>query len=160
MAVAYIGLGTNKGNKRRNLITASAYLAERAGEISALSAFYETEPWGFSSDELFLNAALKLETALPPLELLELTQDIEKKLGRTHKSINGHYEDRTIDIDILAYDNLIMDTPGLVLPHPHMHERLFVLEPLMEIAPGYTHPVLGKTIRELYRLLILSGGKE
>ena len=134
MAIAYLALGTNIGNKRRNMITAAALLAERVGDVLALSGFYETEPWGFQSENTFLNAALQLETALSPLELLKATQEIEIEMGRTQKS-NGAYHDRIIDIDILLYDDLVMQTPELTLPHPLMHERLFVMEPLAEIAP-------------------------
>jgi 2-amino-4-hydroxy-6-hydroxymethyldihydropteridine diphosphokinase len=88
MAIAYLGLGTNIGNKRRNMITAAALLAERVGDVLALSGFYETEPWGFESENFFLNAAVKLKTSFPPLELLQITQQIEKELGRAEKS-NG-----------------------------------------------------------------------
>ena len=100
MAIAYLSLGTNLGNKRRNLITAAALLAERVGDILALSGFYETEPWGFDSENTFLNAALKLRTSLSPSALLTVTQAIEKELGRTVKS-KDFYQDRVIDIDIL-----------------------------------------------------------
>ena len=130
------------------MITAAALLAERVGDVLALSGFYETEPWGFQSDNTFLNAALQLETSLSPLELLKATQQIELEMGRTQKS-NGAYHDRIIDIDILLYDDLILQTPELTLPHPLMHERQFVMEPLAEIASGVVHPVLGKTIGEL-----------
>lgn len=130
------------------MITAAALLAERVGDVLALSGFYETEPWGFQSDNTFLNAALQLHTLLPPLQLLYATQEIEKEMGRKQKS-NGVYHDRIIDIDILLYDDLILQTPELVLPHPLMHERGFVLEPLVEIAPNVVHPVLGKTILAL-----------
>lgn len=148
MAIAYLALGTNIGNKRRNMITAAALLAERVGDVLALSGFYETEPWGFQSDNAFLNAALQLETSLPPLELLKATQQIEIEMGRTQKS-NGAYHDRIIDIDILLYDDLILRTPELTLPHPLMHERRFVMEPLAEIAPNLVHPVLKKTVIEI-----------
>lgn len=148
MAIAYLALGTNIGNKRRNMITAAALLAERVGDVLALSGFYETEPWGFQSDNTFLNAALQLETSLPPLELLKATQQIEIEMGRTQKS-NGAYHDRIIDIDILLYDDLILRTPELTLPHPLMHERRFVMEPLAEIAPNLVHPVLKKTVIEI-----------
>lgn len=148
MAIAYLALGTNIGNKRRNMITAAALLAERVGDVLALSGFYETEPWGFQSDNAFLNAALQLETSLPPLELLKATQQIEIEMGRTQKS-NGAYRDRIIDIDILLYDDLILRTPELTLPHPLMHERRFVMEPLAEIAPNLVHPVLKKTVIEI-----------
>lgn len=148
MAIAYLALGTNIGNKRRNMITAAALLAERVGDVLALSSFYETEPWGFQSENTFLNAALQLETALSPLELLKATQEIEIEMGRTQKS-NGAYHDRIIDIDILLYDDLVMQTPELTLPHPLMHERLFVMEPLAEIAPNVIHPVFKKPVISL-----------
>lgn len=148
MAIAYLALGTNIGNKRRNMITAAALLAERVGDVLALSGFYETEPWGFQSENTFLNAALQLDTSLSPLELLKATQEIEIEMGRTQKS-NGAYHDRIIDIDILLYDNLVLQTPELTLPHPLMHERLFVMEPLAEIAPNVIHPVFKKLVISL-----------
>lgn len=148
MAIAYLSLGTNIGNKRRNMITAAALLAERVGDILALSGFYETEPWGFESENFFLNAAVKLKTSFSPLELLQITQQIEKELGRTEKS-NGVYHDRIIDIDILLYDDEVLQTPELTLPHPLMHERKFVMDPLSEIAPLVVHPVLKERIIDL-----------
>ena len=148
MAIAYLALGTNIGNKRRNMITAAALLAERVGDVLALSGFYETEAWGFQSENTFLNAALQLDTSLSPLELLKATQEIEIEMGRTQKS-NGAYHDRIIDIDILLYDNLVLQTPELTLPHPLMHERLFVMEPLAEIAPNVIHPVFKKPVISL-----------
>lgn len=150
MAIAYLALGTNIGNKRRNMITAAALLAERVGDVLALSGFYETEPWGFQSENTFLNAALQLETSLSPLELLKATQQIEVQMGRTQKS-NGTYHDRIIDIDILLYDDLILQTPELTLPHPLMQDRRFVMEPLLEIAPNVVHPVFKKTVVSLMR---------
>lgn len=153
MAIAYLGLGSNLGNKRHNLIKAAALLAERAGDILALSSFYETAPWGFVSDNSFLNAAMKLETTLSPLELLETTQEIEKELGRTEKSNSSDYQDRVIDVDLLLYDDQILQTPVLTLPHPHLHERRFVLEPLAEIAPFCVVPVIGKSVAKLLELL-------
>ena len=152
MAIAYLALGTNIGNKRRNMITAAALLAERVGDVLALSGFYETEPWGFQSENTFLNAALQLETSLSPLELLKATQQIEVEMGRTQKS-NGTYHDRIIDIDILLYDDLILQTPELTLPHPLMQDRRFVMEPLLEIAPNVVHPVFKKTVVSLMREL-------
>lgn len=148
MAKAYIGLGTNIGNKRRNLITAAALLAERTGDVLSISSFYETEPWGFESDNTFLNAALLLETELEPLQLLSLTQEIEKEMGRTQKS-DGAYHDRIIDLDILLYDLCVINDAALVVPHPLMHKRQFVMEPLAEIAPMLVHPILNKTMLEL-----------
>ena len=148
MAIAYLALGTNIGNKRRNMITAAALLAERVGDVLALSGFYETEPWGFQSENTFLNAALQLDTSLSPLELLKATQEIEIEMGRTQKS-NCAYHDRIIDIDILLYEDLVLQTPELTLPHPLMHERLFVMEPLAEIAPNVIHPVFKKPVISL-----------
>ena len=148
MAIAYLALGTNIGNKRRNMITAAALLAERVGDVLALSGFYETDPWGFQSENTFLNAALQLDTSLSPLELLKATQEIEIEMGRTQKS-NGAYHDRIIDIDILLYEDLVLQTPELTLPHPLMHERLFVMEPLAEIAPNVIHPVFKKPVISL-----------
>lgn len=148
MAKAYLSLGTNLGNKRRNLVTAAALLAERAGDILVLSDIYETEPWGFESSHRFLNAALVLETSLSPSDLLQATRLIEIEMGRIAKS-DGSYEDRVIDIDLLMYDQVVMQTSRLTLPHPLMHKRRFVMEPLAEIAPDAVHPVFHKTMNQL-----------
>lgn len=148
MAIVYLGLGTNIGNRRGNLVKAAALLAERVGDILALSGFMETEPWGFESENLFLNAAIKMETPLTPDELLSATQAIEREMGREKKS-DGSYHDRVIDIDILLYDNRVIEKPGLIVPHPLMQERLFVMAPLAEIAPFERHPLLGQTFIEL-----------
>lgn len=148
----YIALGSNLGNKRRNLVTAAALLAERAGEVGAISSFYETEPWGFESEHSFLNAALMLETTLAPLDLLRLTQEVERELGRTAKT-DSVYHDRLIDIDLLLYGEEVIDQPGLQIPHPLMHRRAFVMTPMAEIAPAVVHPVLGKTMKVLSDLL-------
>lgn len=149
MAIVYLSLGSNLGNRRGQLIRASAKIAERAGDILALSDFYETAPWGFQSQYLFLNIAVKLETVCSPFELLAVTQQIERELGRTVKTSNSSYQNRLIDIDILLYDNMVLDTPELTLPHPLIHERLFVLEPLAEIAPQLIHPVMNCSIADL-----------
>ena len=148
----YIALGSNLGNKRRNLVTAAALLAERAGEVGAISSFYETEPWGFESEHSFLNAALMLDTTLAPLDLLRLTQEVECELGRTAKT-DSVYHDRLIDIDLLLYGEEVIDQPGLQIPHPLMHRRAFVMTPMAEIAPEVVHPVLGKTMKALSDLL-------
>lgn len=151
MATVYLGLGTNLGNKEANLRTAIYKLQERIGKQVSLSSFYETAPWGFESDHSFLNAAIGLETSLSPIEILHITQEIEKELGRTKKSVNGSYSDRLIDIDILLYDTLVLQTPELMIPHPLMTERDFVMKPLIEIAGNVIHPTRQKTLSELYQ---------
>ena len=151
MATVYLGLGTNLGNKEANLRTAIHKLQERIGKQVSLSSFYETAPWGFESDHSFLNAAIGLETSLSPIEILHITQEIEKELGRTKKSVNGSYRDRLIDIDILLYDTLVLQTPELTIPHPLMTERDFVMKPLIEIAGNVIHPTRQKTLSELYQ---------
>ena len=151
MATVYLGLGTNLGDKEANLRTAIYKLQERIGKQVSLSSFYETAPWGFKSDHSFLNAAIGLETNLSPIEVLHITQEIEKELGRTKKSVNGSYSDRLIDIDILLYDTLVLQTPELTIPHPLMTERDFVMNPLIEIAGNVIHPTRQKTLSELYQ---------
>lgn len=150
MAKVYLGLGTNMGDKEMNLRTAVQWINDRIGEVTSLSSFYETAPWGFVSDNSFLNGAVCVETELMPLEVLHRTQAIERELGRTHKSVDGVYSDRIIDIDLLLYEDVVMQSPELTLPHPLMTERGFVLEPLAEIAGEVVHPVRKQTIGELY----------
>lgn len=128
-------------------------IRKRVGEITSLSAYYITEPWGFDSQNSFLNAVCKVCTSLSPSEVLSVTQSIERDLGRMKKSINGQYSDRPIDIDILLYDNLVIDTPDLSIPHPLMHKRLFVMEPLTEIDPKLIHPVLHLSMEDILRNL-------
>ena len=114
---------------------AIALIGERVGKVQCVSSFIETEPWGFQSEHPFLNAACLVLTTLSPLECLDATQQIERELGRRTKSSGGIYHDRPIDIDLLMYDDLQLSTPRLTLPHPHMHERDFVMIPLREILP-------------------------
>lgn len=153
MTDLYIGLGSNLGDRRASLQTAVDMVQDRVGRVSALSSFYETEPWGFESDNLFMNAAARVETELTAEEALAVTQEIEREMGRMAKSSGGVYSDRPIDIDLLMYGSVQMNTPRLVLPHPLMHERLFVMQPLAEIAPDVVHPVLGITMSEIFSKL-------
>ena len=145
---AYLSLGTNLGDKEHNLVSAITEIGRRIGPVRAQSAFLATEPWGFESENTFLNAAIRVETELSPHALLKVTQQIERDMGRTQKStvncqlstVNCQlstvtYHDRIIDIDILLYDDLHINTPKLTIPHPHMYERDFVLIPLREILP-------------------------
>lgn len=151
MAEVYLGLGTNLGDKEANLDMAMEEIRKRVGEILSLSAYYITEPWGFDSKNAFLNAVCKVSTSLSPLDVLLTTQSIEKDLGRMKKSVNGQYSDRPIDIDILLYDDIVLDSPNLTIPHPLMHKRTFVMEPLSEIAPELVHPVLHKSMKEILK---------
>lgn len=145
----FLGLGSNLGDRGENLYQSISNIEERIGKVIATSAFYVTEPVGFESANQFLNAACLVKTKLQPLEVLEETQAIEKDMGRTGKSVNKAYKDRIIDIDLLLFDREIFESPNLILPHPHLHERPFVLLPLAEIAGEYIHPVLDKSINEL-----------
>ena len=129
----FLGLGTNLGHKETNMLNALEEIKRRIGEITSLSSFYASEPVGFESENLFLNAVCCVHTQLSPYEVLSATQDIERNLGRTQKSINREYHDRTMDIDILLYDNLCINTPELTIPHPFMKDRDFVMTPLKEI---------------------------
>ena len=131
----YLSLGSNLGDRAENLRRAIALIGERVGKVQRISSFIETEPWGFESEHPFLNAACLVLTTLSPLECLDATQQIERELGRRTKSSGGIYHDRPIDIDLLMYDDLQLSTPRLTLPHPHMHERDFVMIPLREIIP-------------------------
>lgn len=149
MATVYLGLGTNLGNKAANLQAAVKLINEKIGKVASLSSFYETAPWGFSSEHSFLNAAVEVYTTLLPIEVLHITQSVERELGRTQKSSGGVYADRLIDIDILLYDQLIIQTPELVLPHPLMTQRDFVMLPLTEIAGEVIHPVFHQQLKKL-----------
>ena len=139
MHIVYLSLGTNLGDKEQNLLSAIQEIERRIGPVRAQSAFLATEPWGFESENTFLNAAVRVETKLSPNALLRETQQIERDMGRTEKStVNRQlstvtYHDRIIDIDILLYDDLHINTKKLTIPHPHMYERDFVLIPLKEI---------------------------
>lgn len=133
MHTLYLSLGSNLGDRRQALLTAIQWIAELIGLVVKQSSFIETEPWGFESDHTFMNACVEVSTTLSPLDVLSLTQQIEQRMGRTHKSVNCQYADRIIDIDILLYDDIILDTPELKIPHPHMLERDFVMIPLREL---------------------------
>ena len=149
MAVVYIGLGSNLGERRENIHQAIASLkAVDSIEIKKGSSLYETEPEGVEDQPHFLNCALEAETSLDSGDLLTVLKDVEKKMGRIRVRKWGP---RVIDLDILLYEDLVMKETGLEIPHPLLHERLFVLAPLSEIAPAVVHPVLGKSILDLYR---------
>jgi len=134
----YLGLGSNLGDREAVLLQAIKLIDERVGQVLRHSSFIETEPWGFESTNRFLNAAVCCETALTPREVLQVTQQIERDLGKrkrhaTKRQKEINYHDRPIDIDILLYDDLIVDEPDLKIPHPLMYQREFVMRPLNEI---------------------------
>ena len=149
MPKLYLSLGSNEGDREMLLRSAIDAIGRLIGPVDGISPLVETEPWGFESPHPFVNAALSVETSLPAMDVLERTQSIERQLGRQRKSIAGRYEDRPIDIDLLLYGDLVLTSERLTLPHPLLSERLFVLEPLAEIAPQILHPTLGKTIQTL-----------
>ena len=129
----YIGLGSNLGDRKAVLGEALQLVDERIGQVIRVSSYYETAPWGFESENEFLNAAALVITTLSPQRCLKESQRIERQLGRTDKTENGLFQDRTIDIDLLMYDDLHIEESDLVLPHPHINEREFVMMPLQEI---------------------------
>ena len=133
MSIVYLGLGSNLGNKEQHITTAVKHLEQRVGKVRRLSSLLKTEPWGFTSPHSFVNAAVSIDTILSPHEVLEATQQIERDMGREQKSMNGEYHDRIIDIDILLYDDMEINEKDLIIPHPLMHQRDFVMIPLREI---------------------------
>ena len=151
--IVYIALGSNLGNRHENLKEAIAALSPQL-EVKAKSHVYETPPWGYEDQPRFLNQVLKAQTYLQPEQLLKHLKRLEIALGRTTSFQNGP---RLIDIDLLLYDDLVMNTPSLTVPHPRMHERGFVLLPLMDIAPDLVHPVTKKSVREMLASCDLGG---
>ena len=129
----YLSLGTNLGNRKRNIREAIDKIGEQIGAVERQSALYETKPWGYSSPNDFINACVLVFTPMAPRQVLEAAQKIEREMGRTLKSVNGEYHDRIIDIDILMIDDLVIDEPDFKVPHPLMEERDFVMKPLKEI---------------------------
>ena len=129
----YLGLGSNLGDKEENIRKAIELIGLRVGLVARQSSLISTEPWGFESDNQFVNAAVLCLTELSPREVLRATQKIEREMGRSNKSVGGNYSDRIIDIDILLYDELRVDEPDLQIPHPLMLKRDFVMIPLREI---------------------------
>ena len=142
-----LSIGTNIGNREENIANAITALGT-IGKVLSVSDIYTSEPWGFESENGFFNIALTMESTLSPLDLLRATQQIERDLGRTAKTTTA-YADRVIDIDIIAYNDAIIDSPTLTIPHPLMHLRNFVLYPLADIAPDWEHPILKLTTLEL-----------
>lgn len=150
MSIVYIGIGSNLGNREINCRRALELLERKGIVVRQKSSLYETKPWGVKNQPPFLNMAVEIETELKPQELLELLKNVEIEVGRK-KSFK--WGPRTIDLDILLYGSLTFNENNLIIPHPFMHERDFVLEPLCEIAPDIKHPILKLRMRELLQML-------
>lgn len=146
MHTVYLILGSNLGDSRFTLLKANSLIEKRLGEVVKRSSIYQTAPWGVIDQPDYLNQVIQLKTVRKPEELIEEVLNMENKLGRTRLK---KWEARIIDIDVLFYDNVILDRENLTIPHPLLHLRKFVLEPLAEIAPDLIHPVIKRTIREL-----------
>ena len=150
MAIAYLSLGSNKADRIGYVQQAAGLLgADEKISIVRSSSFYETEPWNMNTQVWFVNAVMEIKTKYSPHELLQVCQRIENQLGRVRKSSND-YEDRTIDIDILFYNEDVINDSDLVIPHKYVHLRAFNLVPMMELNSDFMHPVLNKTISQMH----------
>jgi len=147
MNIAYLSLGSNIGDRETNLLKSITLLQKDAGEVTATSSLYETEPWKMDESGSFINQLIEIRTSLPADKLMDVLLETETKMGRVRSS--GKYESRVIDIDILFYNDAIISSDKLTIPHPLLHQRRFVLEPLAELNPNFVHPVLNKAISAL-----------
>ncbi|MBR1425281.1 2-amino-4-hydroxy-6-hydroxymethyldihydropteridine diphosphokinase [bacterium] len=151
MAIAYISLGSNKGDRIGYVQQAAGLLgADEKISIVRSSSFYETEPWNMNTQTWFVNAIVEVKTQYSPHQLLETCQRVERQLGREHKTTQNDYKDRTIDIDILFYNNDVVNEPDLIIPHKYVHLRAFNLVPMMELNADFIHPVINKKITEMH----------
>ena len=144
-----IAFGSNLGDREEYILAAYRLLEEELGVLIKKSSFIETSPWGFESENSFINSVAVFETKKTPFEALEICNKIEKELGRQRNPLHKGYQNRTIDIDILFYEDIVINTPNLKIPHPLIQERDFVLTPLKEILPNLIHPILKKEIRDI-----------
>lgn len=156
MSRIYLGIGSNLGDKEQNIMTALKLVKEGVGTIVIQSSICKTMPWGFHSDNIFYNAAACVETNLTPMQVLSVIKMIEMEMGRTSKSSQGMYADRIIDLDLLFYEDQVINEVMLTVPHPLLQYRMFVLMPMTEIAPDLVHPVLKLTMRELLTRLVIN----
>ena len=151
--IYYLNIGSNIGDRRDNLYRAVVALAAGTGGC-AVSSIVESEPWGFESENRFMNLGVSLSSTMEPQEMLDRIHDIEQRLGSaSHRDADGGYIDRLVDIDIVAIDDLVIDTPTLQVPHPHLPERDFVLKPMAQLAPDWRHPVTGLTASQMLEKL-------
>ena len=150
MNLIYLSLGSNLGNRKQHLDEALKLIQSQIGGIESVSRYYESEPWGYSSENRFCNCCLSLRTTMDPLLLMDRLLEIEQDLGRQREGLG--YSDRVIDIDMLLYGESRLDHPRLSLPHPSMGDRRFVLAPLAEIAPELIHPVTGNSISKMLQV--------
>lgn len=151
MASVFLSLGSNLGDRKKSLEKALSLIEDDIGEVLSKSGIYETDAWDYKSENMFLNMAICITTSLLPEALLADIKKIEGKMGRQYSKVG--YSDRPIDIDIIFYDDLIISTPEITIPHPHMASRRFVLQPLSDIAPDLIHPVLKKSVQTLLNKL-------
>jgi 2-amino-4-hydroxy-6-hydroxymethyldihydropteridine diphosphokinase len=149
--VYYLNIGSNLGDREGNLWAADLRLSLDLGLVTARSAIVESEPWGFESDNGFLNRGIAVESRFSPIEALNIIHDIEYELnhGHGHRDADGNYVDRLVDIDIMAIDELVIDLPSLQVPHRHMPRRDFFLKPMAELAPEWVHPILHLTAQQM-----------
>jgi 2-amino-4-hydroxy-6-hydroxymethyldihydropteridine diphosphokinase len=150
----YLNIGSNMGDRRDNLYRAVVALAAAGTGGCAVSSIVESEPWGFESDNRFMNVGVCLASDLEPQLMLDRIHEIETRLGsRAHRDEQGGYIDRLVDIDIVAIDDMVIDTPTLCVPHPHLPERDFFLKPMMQLAPDWIHPVTGLSASQMLEML-------
>ncbi len=155
----YLNIGSNIGDRRDNLYRAVVALAACTGGDCAVSPIVESEPWGFESDNRFMNLGVCLQSTMSPWQMLERIHEIERELGSaSHRDAQGGYVDRLVDIDIVAIDDLVIDSPSLQVPHQHLPERDFFLIPMQHLAPEWRHPVTGLTAAQM--LEQMSSGEE
>lgn len=146
MAEVILGIGGNDGDRLKNLLLAGGLLSDKIGKMTACSPIVESEPWGYKSQNWFLNQILIFDTNLKPAQLIKICLDTEEVLGRVR---TGVYTDRLMDIDILFYDDQLISEENLSIPHPRLHERLFILKPLEKIRPLLIHPIIGLTVKKM-----------
>lgn len=154
MPIAYINIGSNMGNRQALIEQAVAHIEFLCGAKCQQSPIIESAPWGFKSPHPFLNIGIAIKTDIPPIDLLQELLKIEKSISAaSHRDKNGNYIDRQIDIDLIAVDDIVVDSPTLQLPHPRMHLRDFVLTPMMHLNPHWVHPILNQSIIHLHNQL-------